>query len=87
MNEDKQGVWKVTHVKDDVETVLLVTAIGERDARRQAMEHMYPPDNGNNWTVMYWMKIRSCSISSIPFRPDTPYRLYALNRRTGEMTP
>lgn len=85
MNEDKLGAWKVTHAKDDVETVLLITAIGERDARRQAMDFLYPNDDGNNWTVMHWMKLRGCSVNASPFRPDPPYKLYAFNRRTGEM--
>lgn len=35
------SVWKVTHVKDSVETVYLVHATSSRDAKTQVLDQLY----------------------------------------------
>jgi len=39
-------------------------------------------DRTNGWLC----KMHSCSMSASPFLADEPYRLYALNTKTGEMS-
>lgn len=44
--------------------------------------NMYGTDRTNGWIC----KTHGCSVSASVFNPDPPYRLYALNTKTGEMT-
>lgn len=43
-------------------------------------------DEFGNWTDAALCKQNNCSMSAQPYVPDAPYRLYAFNTKTGEMS-
>ncbi len=72
--------WRVVHCFANVESVYLVTATNEREARNLVKYGVdFGPEHPDH--------CRDCTWSMQPFRPEPPYFLYAINRSTGEMSP
>jgi hypothetical protein len=42
--------------------------------------------HGVDWTDAALCRMHGCSVGATQFAPDSPYRLYALNTKTGEMS-
>lgn len=69
--------WRVSHCRDHVESVYLVTAASSNEARREVQ---WQHDLGHRCD-------KDCSWSMSIFHPSPPYFLYAINMTTGQMTP
>ena len=70
--------YKVTHRRDGVESVYVVTALNERHAKEQVRDQFREDHDCHK---------EKCSWSAALFRPEPPYFLYAINKATGAMSP
>lgn len=78
MTDRREDCYQVTHSRDNVESVYIVTAYDERMAKELVRDQFREDHNCHT---------EKCSWSCKPFRPDPPYFLYAINKTTGAMSP
>lgn len=95
MNDDDDLLlWKVTHAKDGIETVYLVSAKDNHEARRAVSDmlfetqlaHSLPVCDPNDFKQRNEIRRALGSFSVLRFVADPPYKLYTFNANTGEIT-
>lgn len=67
----RMKIFRVTHKRGDVETVYLVYEVDSHHARLAVMKEVGGDVGGDLWNAM-------------EFTPSEPYKLYSINRLTGE---
>lgn len=82
--EARERVFKVNHKKGNVETVYLVSALSTRDAKKKVLAEL--GHDVERWTIYHCLKQEDATMSASPWRPDPPYRLYAIDASTGAMS-
>jgi hypothetical protein len=94
LDEETGPVWKVTHAKNDVESVYLVNAKTNHDARKIIQDMLFELEIARALPVCdpydpkFRMETRKQlgAFSVTAFVADPPYKLYSINVRTGEMS-
>lgn len=97
----KDGVETVYLVSADTSREAITAVLDSLYQRTFPIDPPYPPErlandpfgllahvnrHGTSRTNAWLCKTHGCSVSASPFNADAPYRLYAFNTRTGEMS-